>query len=332
MSELIEFEQIAPVIGEPMDTLVLFHRAPDADAVGSAFALRQLLEELGSRAYCVCAGEVPARLRFLMHGMQESVLPESIPEDFEVGRVVSVDSASPAQLDRLYDLFGNQIDLMIDHHAGGEEYASLCYIRPDAAATGEILFDLAKQLATDGLVRITDALCIDLYAAISGDTGCFRFSNVTPQTHMRAAELLASGIDSAEINHLLYDSKSPEQLRAEAAGASNLNLFANGRIAVITFPYALKAALGLSDEHLETLVDVARSVAGVEVAICIRQPSLEGKFRVSMRSSSDYNVCELCRSFGGGGHAKAAGCTVTAPDIESAMQAVVGAIDFFEEN
>ena len=329
MSEHIEisFEEILSHIEEPTDTLVLFHRAPDADAVGSAFALKSVLEALGSRAFCVCAGEVPQRLRFLMNGEQTSVLPEAIPADFAVGRIVSVDSASASQLDRLYELYEGRIDLMIDHHASGDLYADYCYVRGGAAATGEIIFDLVKLLAGAGRMEITESLCIDLYAAISGDTGCFRFSNATSKTHMRAAELLASGIDSARINHLLYDSKSMEQLRAEAAGISNLQLFADGRLAIITFPYALKAALGLSDEHLETLVDVARSVSGVEVAICIRQPAAEGKFRVSARSSSEYDVSELCRQFDGGGHAKAAGCTVFAEDIGKAMAAIIGAIE-----
>lgn len=330
MSEHIEigFEDIISHIEEPADTLVLFHRAPDADATGSAFALKRVLEELGSRAFCVCANEVPTRLAFLMHGEQESVLPEAIPADFNVSRIVSVDSASAAQLDRLYDLYAGQIDLMIDHHASGDLYASYCYVRPNAAATGEIIFDLVKALAGAGRVNITEPLCVDLYAAISGDTGGFRFSNTTAKTHMRAAELLSSGIDSARINHRLFDCKRMEQLRAEAAGISNLQLFSEGRLAIITFPYALKAALGLSDEHLETLVDVARSLEGVEVAICIRQPAAEGRFRVSARSSTDFDVAELCRKFEGGGHAKAAGCTLYASDISEAVTTIIGAIEF----
>jgi phosphoesterase RecJ-like protein len=160
---------------------------------------------------------------------------------------------------------------------------------------------------------ITDLLCIQLYAAISSDTGCFRFSNVTPETHMRAAELVASGIDCAEVNQKLFESKSLEQLRAQAAGISNLHLFENGQIAVITFPYALKAALDLSDEHLETLVDVARSLTGVKVAIAIRQPGTGGTFRVSTRSNCNYDVAALCAKFDGGGHKKAAGCTIKSP-------------------
>ena len=202
------------------------------------------------------------------------------------------------------------------------------YTIPEAAATGEILFDIVKTLAQEEKITITDSLCEDLYAAISSDTGCFRFSNVTPETHARAAELLASGIDTASINHRLFEVRTMEQLRAEAAGISNLHTFADGRIAVILFPYALKAALGLRDEHLDTLVEVARSLAGAQIAVTIKQPSTEAVFRVSTRAECDYNVAELCALFGGGGHAKAAGCTVNAANIEEAMQKIVDAIDF----
>ncbi len=332
MSLGIDFENLIAQLEPVQDTLVLFHRNPDADAVGSAFALKKVLEELGSRAWCVCAEEVPHRLSFLMNDEQESVLSSSIPEDFEVQRIISVDSASPSQLGELFEVYGAHIDLMIDHHEMGEAYGAYHYIQPQAAATGEILFDLVKKLATEGRLQITDALCIDLYAAISADTGGFRFSNVTAETHLRAAELHSSGIDCAQINHLLFDCNTPEQLRAQSAGISNLNFFADGRIAVITFPYALKAALGLEDEHLSCLVDVARSVGGVEIAICVRQPAAEGKFRVSVRSSSDYDVSQLCQKFDGGGHKKAAGCTVLADDIHDAMKKIVDAIDFSQKN
>ncbi len=322
----LSFEEVITRLTEPADTLVLFHRNPDADAVGSAFALKQVLEDLGSRAWCVCESELPERLRFLTNGVQSSVLPESIPEDFENIRVISVDSAAPSQLGELNDLYGDCVDMMIDHHEMGWPYADY-YIPPHAAATGEIVFDIVKRLANEGLVEVTESLCTALYAAISADTGCFRFSNVTPETHLRAAKLMASGIDCAAINLRLFDTFSMGQLRARAAGISNLHLHADGKIAVITFPYALKAALGLEDSDLDTLVDVARSLHGVKIAVSIRQPETEGVFRASVRSSCDYDVSALCVEFGGGGHTKAAGCTIEAADCDEAMQKLVAAID-----
>lgn len=325
----LTIEEICELLATPADTLVLFHRNPDADAVGSAFALKKILSDLGSRAYCVCSDEIPTRLRFLADQEQDSVLSTSIPQDMTVTRIISVDTASPAQLGELWTLYGDRVDLMIDHHEQGEAYADH-YIQYDAAATGEIMFDLVKRLATEGSVRVTDRLCTRLYAAISADTGGFRFSNVTPKTHQRAAELVASGIDCAAINHRLFDCNSMERLRATAAGISNLHLFADGKLAVVTFPYALKVALGLSDADLDGLVDVARSLMGVRVAVSIRQPGAEGVFRVSTRSSCAYDVAALCARFDGGGHKKAAGCTVIAADMEEAMTKIVSAVNFLD--
>ena len=331
MSEfLTDLDELIEVLEAPADTLILFHRNPDADAVGSAFALGRLLEQLGSRTRCVCCDEVPANLQFLMHGTQESVLVDAVLSDFEPERIISVDTASHAQMGALADLFGESIDLMIDHHEKDSPYATQCYIRSTAAATGEIIFDLIKQLASEERITIDEEMCIDLYAAISGDTGCFRYSNVTPKTHIRAAELVASGIDCADINRRLFEDKSLERLRAQSAAISNMELFADGRIAVVTFPYALKAAFGLSDDDLSALVDIPRSLSGVEVALCIRQSLPDGKFRVSARSNGSYDVAALCRKFEGGGHAKAAGCTLTATDIGEAMHRIVSAVHFEE--
>ena len=329
MSEFrsLSMEEVCDLLATPANTLVLFHRNPDADAVGSAFALKKILTDLGSCAWCVCSDELPERLRFLADDEQESVLPASIPVQMSVERIISVDTASPAQMGDLNAIYGDHVDLMIDHHEMGERYANH-YVVDDAAATGEIMFDLVKHFATEGRVTITDRLCTRLYAAISADTGGFRFSNVTSQTHKRAAELVASGIDCAEINHRLFDCNSMERLRATAAGISNLHQFADGKVAVVTFPYALKVALGLSDTDLDGLVEIARSLMGVCVAVAIRQPSAEGIFRVSMRSSCTYDVASLCARFDGGGHKKAAGCTLHAADMEEAMNKIVSAIDF----
>lgn len=324
LDELIEILEI------PADTLIIFHRNPDADAVGSAFALCKVMEQLGSATRCTCCDEVPANLQFLMGSAQKSVLPDTVLSDFEPARIITVDTASLSQMGSLADRFGERVDLMIDHHESDMPYGTKSYIRSGAAATGEIIFDLIKKLANEERIAIDEDMCIALYAAISGDTGCFRYSNVTPKTHLRAAELVASGIDCSDINRRLFENKSLERLRAQSAAISNMELFADGRIAVVTFPYALKAAFGLSDDDLSALVDIPRSLSGVEVALCIRQSLPDGKFRVSARSNGSYDVAALCRKFEGGGHAKAAGCTLTATDIGEAMHRIVSAVHFEE--
>ena len=323
----LDFLDVCRELAAPKNTLILFHTRPDGDAVGSSFALKLLLEAAGSRARCVCVNEVPQRLQFLSRDIQDSALPEAIPDDFEAERVLTVDTASPSQLGALYESFGDRIDLMIDHHAKGELYAD-CLILPDVAAAGEIVFDISRQFLADGVIEcLPERLDFCLYAAISSDTGCFKYSNVTPQTHIRSAELLKSGIDTARINQLLFDSKSMEVLAVEKAGFDTLKMFHNGRIAVVFFTHKMKEDLGVLDEHLETLIDVARSVEGVEVAVAIRQTGPEKVFRVSTRSSCSVDVSAVCTYFGGGGHVRAAGCTIIADSIGHVADLVVERIE-----
>ena len=323
----LSFPQVCDKLAEKKHTLVLFHVRPDGDAVGSALALKLLLEAAGSRVWCVCANEIPQRLAFLSEGVQTSALISSLPSDFETERVVTIDTASSSQLGELYALFEGKINFMIDHHAKGEPYADY-YIASDASAAGEIVFDISREMLKRGVInKIPQKMDFCLYAAISSDTGCFKYSNVTPKTHICSAELLDSGIDTAEINRLLFDSKSMEVLAVEKAGLDTLKMFHNGKIAVVFFTYQMKQKLGVLDEHLETLIDVARSVEGVDVAVAIRQPGQEKTFRVSTRSSNAVDVSAVCAYFGGGGHIRAAGCTIVADCIEHVADLVVTEIE-----
>ena len=170
--------------------------------------------------------------------------------------------------------------------------------------------------------RVTN--CI--YAAICSDTGCFRYANATPRTFRCASELIASGVEQVKINRLLFESKSHKQVKAEGEAARRLNLHLGGRVASVTFPYSSKYSMSLKDEHLETIIDIPRSVAGVEVAFAVRQPEDSPHFRVSMRSNSDFDVSEISAQFGGGGHKKAAGCSVDAANGREAEEIVLDAI------
>lgn len=313
--------EIIATLSVPAPTLVLCHARPDADALGSAMALSLWLQKKGSPARVVCANEIPERLRFLAEGVQESILLSAVSAGFENARVVTVDTASPAQLGELWEVFGERISLMIDHHERGTRYADGWVM--GCAATGEMIYDLIADSGEDMLPECSELL----YAAISSDTGGFRYSNTTPGTHLRAAVLLECGIDAARINHLLLEVKSQKLLTAEAEGFKHLHIYEDGRVAILVFPYECKRDLELAEEHLETLVDVARRVAGVEIAAAIRQPSAESVFRLSMRASVDFDVSAVCATFGGGGHPRAAGATLEGlADISAAEQAVLAAI------
>lgn len=320
-------DSAADILCSGDEVLILFHVHPDGDAAGSAFALRAFVEACGGRAWCICADELPERLAFIAEGAQTSVLSSSIPDGFDPRLIVTVDTASPSQLGALYEVYKDKIDLMIDHHGKGTAYADF-FIRPEASACGEVLYDVLISAARKkGLYELPHRVKELIYTAISSDTGCFRYSNVSPRTHTLAAGLIEGGVDSALINHRLFGIKTLKQMQVEHAGFERMNFYCDGRLAIITFPYDLKKQYGATDEDLETLIDVARCVKGVEVAAVIKQPSAENRFRVSMRSSCDFDVSEVCALYGGGGHIRAAGCTVSADSILSAEMTIVVAVE-----
>ena len=311
-----------------VDTLILFHRHPDGDAVGSGFALKILLECMGCRALCSCDDPLPERLAFLAGDKQDSICAQDIPADFIPKQIITVDTASPAQVGDQYSRYEGRIDLMIDHHERGEMYAD-GWILGGASSAGEMIYRISRELLRTGRIAAIPAE-VDrlLYAAISSDTGCFRYSNAQPSAHKAAAELLQSDFDAADINHRLFEVKSHKLLLAEKVGFDRLHLFANGKIGIVDMPMSVKRIHGLTDEHLDTLVDVARGLQGVQVAAAIRQPSDEGVYRVSMRSSCHVDVSAICAAFGGGGHVKAAGCTIVCDDgIEAVVDIVAKALE-----
>lgn len=324
----LSIDEVLSILKTPKSTLITCHVKPDGDTLGSAFALKEILRALGSPAWVVSAEECPNRLAFLLDGEETSILPEHIPTAFQPERVIAVDTASPGQAGALMELFGDRFDLSIDHHGRGTPFADH-YIIPEASATGEILFSLSRMLLEGGaLSEIPPRAEFCMYAAISSDTGCFRYSNATPETHRAAAALLESGIDSAEINRRLFASVSYLQMAAENEGFRRLRRFENGRISAILFPYEAKVALGIEDQHTETLIDVARVIEGTDIAFVLKQPKPEPIFRLSMRSAIDFDVSAVSAVFGGGGHVRAAGATITdAKDLDEAMKAVLREIE-----
>ena len=321
----LSLDELCISLCENKKTLIIFHVRPDADAIGSAFALRELLRVMGMQCYCACSDELPENLAFLTDGTQGSVLLEDdMRLDYE--RIISVDSASPAQLGGLFNRLHKDIDIMIDHHASGTVYADN-YIDSSVAAAGEIIYRVANRLLEMGEISSIPSRVINcVYAAISADTGGFRYENATPDTYSLAAELIDLGAEHAYINRMIFASKSLTQIRIEGEAAKRLKTCADGRVAWVSIPYSLREELSARDEHFSTVIDVARSLEGVEVALSIRENADRATYRVSMRSMTDFDVSYVCARFGGGGHKRASGCTVTASSITEAEQKVISEI------
>lgn len=293
--------------------LVVMHIRPDGDTVGSGAALCEIFKELGKQALYTCDDEIPPRLAFLTEGLVKA-------ECFDGFDAVSIDVASPNQMGSLSDKI--KVKLAIDHHAVNTPFAPN-YTVPEASSAGEVLLGIARLLEERGLIRITERMAYLLYAAICSDTGGFAFSNTSAETFRAAADLISCGIDHAEINHKLFMSKSPEQMKAEGFVASRVKTEFSGKVAYAAVSKADMNELGVSDVHFDTAIDVVRSLLGVEIAFVAKETSRG--IKVSLRSTGA-NVASVASKHGGGGHIRAAGCTVEAQDVDVAANIILSDI------
>lgn len=301
--------------------LIFIHTRPDGDAVGSGAALCRFYMAQGKKVFLCPPDKLPDRLRFLVEGLP--LLTPDVLDEIDADAVITLDVASRPQLGRMCEILPERLmpTLQIDHHERGELFADH-FVMPDAAATGEVLFSLFLLMEKDGMIDKMPAECADpLFAAIASDTGGFRFSNTSADSHRAAAELLVRGADAPTVNRLLFESKSPDALKADALAAQSLTLDANGRIAHIAITEKLRADAGLADEFFDTAINIARSVAGVEIAASIREIAPQ-KFKVSLRAIR-IDVAAIAASFGGGGHRLAAGFSFSAPTAEEVWEKVL---------
>lgn len=295
---------------EALDSVaVVTHIRPDGDTVGTSVAMCRILEALGKDAVLFPSDVIPDRLRFLTEGVR-------IVDTAEGRSVVTCDVASPAQLGALYERLP-EIALSLDHHAVSTPFAPNLTIG-DLSSAGEVLYLVLRELIGRGRAALTQEIAYPLYAAISSDTGGFRYSSATPDTYRAAAMLMECGIDYADINHRLFNSKSEMQIKAEGFVAANIQT--DGRLSYAVITASDRERLGITSEHFETAIDVVRARLGTEIAFVLKELEC-GKYRVSLRSTG-FNVASVAESFSGGGHVRAAGCTVMAETPEIAIDMI----------
>ena len=304
--------------------LVFTHENPDADTIGSCFALIEALRILGKTAYPACCDRIPASLSFMTDGNREFHI-ENTPEDFQAEYYISVDVASTAQLGA-YREYASRIYLSLDHHATHENFSHYFLTDPHAAACAEIVYHVVHRMLGGG---ITEKIASLLYAALAADTGGFRYANTTPLTHKIAAHLIEKGASHAEICRNLFECKTKTALAAEAFAMANVSYCCAGKISYVKITKGDKLAHGFEDEDTYDVINVIRRVDGVKVAILMREKD-DGTFKISTRSAGEVDVSRICAIFGGGGHAGAAGCSVEPDVADEALQRIIKECGFHE--
>ncbi len=291
--------------------VILTHRRPDGDTVGSAAALCLGLRQLGKTAYILDNPELTDKYRPYFEGLTCG----SIGGD---DTVIAVDVAAEDMFPKGLVL-PRPIDLAIDHHGTNSGYAAESLIRPDRAACGEIIFDVLRELGAEIAGPAAEAL----YVAVSTDTGCFRYSNVTANTLRTAAALLEAGVDAYAVNRKMFELKRFARLKLEAYLTETMRFYAGGRIGVCLIPADIRERLGLTEDDVDDISGFARMIEGVELAAMLRQ--MPGSVKLSLRSGKLYDSGAICKSLGGGGHFSAAGASLH-PDPGTAERQLLEAV------
>lgn len=318
----VSINSICKMLMKNSKFLIFIHESPDADCIGSCFALINTLRSIGKTAYAASSDRIPASLAFLTDGVRDFSV-NALPEGFEPDVMISVDVASPSQLGAYKEL-APKIALSIDHHATHDKFASEVYVDATASACAEIVYRVINRLLYGEIPESTASL---LYAAIAADTGGFRYANTTPYTYKVAANLIEKGANHAVICHNLFECKSKAAMAAEAFAMSNVKYFCGGKITFVKITTEDKNNFGFEDEDTYDVINTIRRVDGVKIAIFAREREA-GMYKISTRSSCEIDVAAICSIFGGGGHPGAAGCSVPASELDSAVSRIINECGF----
>ena len=303
--------EAAKLFASKDDFLLLTHRNPDGDTVGSAAALCRALRRAGKTAYLFRNDEITAKYRPFAE-------PYLAPEGYAGRFTVAVDVAAEKLLPTG---FSGKVDFCVDHHPSNTGYAPKSLIAPSKASCGEIVMQLIKALNGD----ISKEEANLLYVAVSTDCGCFVYSNTKADTLRAAAELLDCGADNTTLNVALFRKITRARMKLEGMIYSGMEFYREGRISVATITQEMLRQVGATEENLDDISSLAGKAEDAVLSITIReQPN--GESRVSLRSSPEVDCSEICAVFGGGGHEMAAGCTIQSGP-EKAKKMLLDVID-----
>jgi bifunctional oligoribonuclease and PAP phosphatase NrnA len=297
-------------------TLLTTHIMPDGDSIGSLLGLGLSLRAAGCDVTMFSADDVPARYTFLEGSRQ--IKTQALPAA-AYSRVVVLDCSDHLRIRPIWDKVKDKYIINIDHHPTNDLFGTMNYVDSAAGATGEIVYFLLQEMG----LNLTPDVAAALYVAIATDTGSFKFENTTPRTHRISAALLEAGVKPQDISPQVFDLRSREAIFILRAALASLEFSQDGKVAWMVLNEEDMQESGAKDEHLEGAVNFAKNIEGVEVGLLFRAKD-DGTVKVGLRSHN-MDVGSVAQSLGGGGHARAAGCSLEA-GTQEAINMVMNAL------
>lgn len=309
------FGKLTDFISEHESFLLMTHRGPDGDAIGSALGMAHYLKSIGKRIGLVDQDEVPRRLRFLPGSDWFFIADDAAACDesqiFEA--VITLDAADEKQLGSANEWIQNGKPILnIDHHFTNSLFGHVNVVDMDAASSTQVVYNYLKFINA----TFTYEIAISLYTGLVTDTGGFRHGNTTAAVHEMAADLLTYEIQPFEISDRVLTARTIQGLRLTQIALQTLEMDESGRLAWVTITREQMQSCGAKDEDLEELIELPRSIETVEVAVLFKERE-DGDIKISLRSKYLVDVSQIALYFGGGGHQRAAGCTLLLPMKEA---------------
>ena len=307
-------EAVIEKVTNAKSVAVLTHVSEDPDALGSAFAFCAVLKKLGKTAVCYVSAKPQERHAFI--GGDYVIYDKE--KTYEHDLCLCLDCGDIKRIGdriKLFKEIGNTAN--IDHHKTNTMFADANYVEGETSSTGEILFKVFEKMGAE----IDDEIARFLYIAICSDTGCFKYSSVTPDTLKITADLLGYDFDAAEIARLLFDTDSLSVTKFKAELMSNIESYADGKISLVRMTGDLYEKYGIPESEAPNGVEIPRRIEGTEIAVCVKEKN--GRIEISLRSNGRADVAEIAGAFGGGGHRAAAGCKLTGRTIDEAAKEII---------
>ncbi len=295
ISEKTTVEQAAKLLLSRDCFTILSHANPDGDTTGCAHGLCRALRKVGKKARVRCGEAFSQRFSFMWDGLEE--------QSFEEETVIAVDVADAKLLGALEEEYRGKILLSVDHHVSHVDFSDLLLNEPEAAACAQTVFNILCAME----IPLDKGIAACLYTAIATDTGCFKFSSVSPETHRIAARLLEFDFGFADLNYILFDRKTRARISLEETIFREMEFYCGGKCALIALPKALLDSVDIEDANGISVIP--RQVEGVEIGVVLKEK--KDGWKASLRSNSGIDVQKICAVFGGGGHVRAAGCSFT---------------------
>jgi len=324
MKTFKEIDPILDFIKPKKNFLITAHARPDGDALGSEIAFGLFLKKMDKNVRIVHLSDIPKEYSFLPGRNMVEEINAPIKGNYDA--IIILDSDGFDRLEKLAGYLPSDLPILnIDHHPSNNQFGAVNWADENMSSVGEMVYYIIKSSP----IRLDKNMAINLYVSLITDTGYFRFDSTTASAHKMASDLIKGGISLTEIYRNIYQNQSEADLALRCEATRRIKVVAQGKIAYTELTRGMFRRFKTMPNDSQQYLDILKSIKGVALSFLFRETKeANDGIKISIRSVTPYNAHELAQTFGGGGHYRAAGCTIYKPLKQAQKMLVVEATKF----